>query len=103
MKLTPFGKCIRKLRIDKGVTMRDMSIEFGKSSAYLSAMELGKKAVTYKHLENCIEYMGELNRKDILESYYYTCEYIKIRSDDLNMGVKKKLIEIIMEHGECND
>lgn len=43
--LTEFGKEIRKLRIDLGITLFEMAKETGVSSAFLSAMENGKKSV----------------------------------------------------------
>jgi transcriptional regulator with XRE-family HTH domain len=44
--LTPFGKKVRKLRIDVGVTLKSMADAMGVTSSYLSAIETGKRAVT---------------------------------------------------------
>lgn len=41
--LTRFGKEVRKLRIEKGVTLKQMATALGKTSAYLSAVETGRK------------------------------------------------------------
>jgi HTH-type transcriptional regulator, competence development regulator len=41
--LSIFGKTVRKLRIDKGVTLKAMADTLGKSSAHLSAVETGRK------------------------------------------------------------
>ncbi|HEC16021.1 MAG TPA: XRE family transcriptional regulator [Sedimenticola sp.] len=41
--LSRFGKTVRKLRIDKGVTLKAMAETLGKTSAYLSAVETGRK------------------------------------------------------------
>ena len=41
--MTPFGVKIRELRKAKGVTLKEMAIALGVSSAYLSALEHGKK------------------------------------------------------------
>ncbi len=41
--MTPFGARMRKLRSEKGVTQRDMAKSIGVSSAYLSALEHGKR------------------------------------------------------------
>ncbi|SAL25685.1 Helix-turn-helix domain protein [Caballeronia turbans] len=43
--LTQFGKEIRKLRIERGETMLDMSQKIGKSPSFLSAVETGRKPV----------------------------------------------------------
>ena len=41
--LTPFGKRIRDLRRDRGVTQKDMARDLQISAAYLSALERGKR------------------------------------------------------------
>lgn len=41
--LTNLGKFLRKLRIDHGEILRDMAENLGVSSAFLSAVENGKK------------------------------------------------------------
>ncbi len=41
--LSKFGKTVRKLRIDKGITLKAMAETLGKTSAYLSAVETGRK------------------------------------------------------------
>lgn len=46
MKLTPFGRTIRKYRIDHGLLLKNMADRLGVSSAYLSALEYGTKPVT---------------------------------------------------------
>lgn len=49
--LTEFGKEIRKLRIDLGVTLYEMAQATGVSSAFLSAMENGKKSVPDEYID----------------------------------------------------
>lgn len=41
--MTPFGIHIRKLRAEKQVTLKEMAASLGVSSAYLSALEHGKR------------------------------------------------------------
>ena len=48
--MTPFGEKIRKLRADRGITLKDMSHAIGVSSAYLSALEHGKRGRPGWHL-----------------------------------------------------
>ncbi|WP_157669315.1 XRE family transcriptional regulator [Chitinibacter sp. GC72] len=43
--LTPFGKYLRKLRIDHGKLLKSMADSLKVTSSYLSAVEMGKKAV----------------------------------------------------------
>jgi transcriptional regulator with XRE-family HTH domain len=48
--MTPFGEKIRKLRADRGITLKQMSSAIGVSSAYLSALEHGKRGRPGWHL-----------------------------------------------------
>ena len=43
--LTPYGKQVRKYRIDAEMTLREMAKALGKSSAFVSGMETGRKRV----------------------------------------------------------
>ncbi|MEZ2349554.1 helix-turn-helix domain-containing protein [Caballeronia sp. RCC_10] len=45
MALTPFGKAVRKARLDADVTLSDMASALGVTSAFLSAMETGRKKI----------------------------------------------------------
>ena len=48
--MTPFGEKIRKLRLERGVTLKDMAAAIGVSPAYLSALEHGKRGRPGWHL-----------------------------------------------------
>ena len=41
--MTPFGEKVRKLRAERGITLKQMAEAVGVSSAYLSALEHGKR------------------------------------------------------------
>ena len=41
--MTPFGEKVRQLRREKGVTLKEMAAALQLSSAYLSALEHGKR------------------------------------------------------------
>lgn len=43
--LTPFGKALRQLRIDKSLRLLDVAGAINVSSAFLSAVETGRKAI----------------------------------------------------------
>jgi transcriptional regulator with XRE-family HTH domain len=48
--MTPFGEKMRKLRAERNMTLRDMAESIGVSSAYLSALEHGKRGRPGWHL-----------------------------------------------------
>ncbi len=41
--MTPFGAKVRQLRADRNITLKQMAADLGVSSAYLSALEHGKR------------------------------------------------------------
>ncbi len=43
--ITRFGKTVRKLRVEKEITLREMASDLGFSSAFLSAVERGTKSI----------------------------------------------------------
>lgn len=43
--ITDFGKILRKIRIDRGEILKDMADKLNVSSAYLSAVEMGKRNI----------------------------------------------------------
>lgn len=43
--MTPFGEAVRKLRLRKGVSQKQMAAALNLSPAYLSALEHGKRGV----------------------------------------------------------
>lgn len=45
MKLSPFGKEIRRIRLDQEITLLEMARRLGVSSAFASAVEVGSKKV----------------------------------------------------------
>jgi transcriptional regulator with XRE-family HTH domain len=48
--MTPFGEKMRKLRAHRAITLKQMSSAIGVSSAYLSALEHGKRGRPGWHL-----------------------------------------------------
>ena len=69
MKLTEFGKFLRKLRIDNGELLKDMAIKLNTTPAFLSMVETGRRSIP-KKLEEEIEksYSLSLKQKEELIS-----------------------------------
>lgn len=60
-------KAIRKWRIDKDKSLRAFASDLGCSSAYVSAIELGKKSVTEGYIEKLIKTFGVEVKPYIIE------------------------------------
>lgn len=60
MRLTEYGKLVRKARIDANVTMLKMADALGVAPSYLSALEVGNKKVPAPFVEKVIAYFHGL-------------------------------------------
>lgn len=57
--MTPFGAKMREMRAERGVTLKQMAHALGVSSAYLSALEHGKRgAPTWFLVQRIISYFN---------------------------------------------
>ena len=57
--MTPFGRRVRELRAEKGVTQSQMASEIGVSAAYLSALEKGRRgAPSWDFVQRIIGYFN---------------------------------------------
>lgn len=61
--LTPFGKEVRKLRIDKSVNLKSMAEGIDVSSAFLSAVETGRKPIPTNLADKIINYLDVSNEQ----------------------------------------
>lgn len=50
--LSNFGKLLRKLRVDYGLTMRDIALKLNVSSSYISGIENGRMEVSSNFIQN---------------------------------------------------
>ncbi|MDE2361671.1 MAG: helix-turn-helix transcriptional regulator [Hyphomicrobiales bacterium] len=57
--MTPFGLKMREMRAERGITLKEMATALGVSSAYLSALEHGKRgAPTWFLVQRIISYFN---------------------------------------------
>lgn len=69
MPLTPFGKQVRKYRLDADVKLSDMAAEFGVKPSYLSAVETGRKPLNDQLVQKSVAYFSKycIDAKALLE------------------------------------
>jgi transcriptional regulator with XRE-family HTH domain len=58
--MTPFGREIRKIRIDADLTLGEMAVALGKKPSYMSAVELGDKPLSEELTMAIIGYFKSL-------------------------------------------
>ncbi|USP02727.1 XRE family transcriptional regulator [Bartonella taylorii] len=72
--VTPFGKILRKLRVDHSERLLDMAKKLDISVAFLSSVEIGKKSVPVGLEEKIIElYALDQEKALLLRKAAYTC------------------------------
>jgi transcriptional regulator with XRE-family HTH domain len=118
--LTPFGRFLRKLRIDRGEIMKDMADKLQVTASFLSAVEVGKKAAP----DSWVPSLGRLYDLDDLCGLQHLVDLSKPEfkvevprdSDDLRretalMFARKvgamdhdsltKILNVMLSKGEC--
>ena len=85
-----YGKVLRKIRIDKGLTMAQMAKAIGITSAYLSTIERGKRNIPKNLTQNVInhyelsnEQVAELQKAELLSR-----DSIEIELEDMELSKK---------------
>lgn len=63
MGITEYGKVVRQFRDDAKVSLRQMADEIDLSPTYISAVEVGEKAVTDELLDKVINFFKKHGRK----------------------------------------
>lgn len=69
--MTPFGRFMRNLRLERGMLLKDVADKLKVSSAYLSALEHGKKGVPNEAVVSKLETSLELNpeqKKELMQA-----------------------------------
>lgn len=118
--LTPFGRFLRKLRIDHGELLKDMAEKLKVTASYLSAVEVGKKAVPnawigvlsgmYKSIDELdLRRLAELSKPEFRVEIPRGSD--DVRREAVAMFARKvgsmdhdsltKLLAVMLEKGEC--
>ncbi|MBR3674248.1 MAG: helix-turn-helix transcriptional regulator [Clostridia bacterium] len=86
--LTPLGKYLRKLRIDKGEILKDMSDKLEVTVSFLSAVENGKKKMPSEWNQKiCDLYkLDDIQKKDFSEAIATSEEKIEMNLKELSFG-----------------
>lgn len=95
MKLTPFGKVSRKLRIDYQMTLKDMAEKLGTSSAYVSSIEVGKKVLTENIIGKYIEILckNDNDKNELLQAADDTISKVNIELENIDKNSRGLVIQ----------
>lgn len=76
--VSDFGKQLRKIRIDNNEVLKDMAKKLGITSAYLSAIENGKRDVPKNYVENIVSLykLNEAAKEELNDAFEKTIKTI---------------------------
>ena len=103
--LTPFGKTVRKMRIDLGLTLKSMAEAMGMTSSYLSAIETGKRAVTKPVLDSIIGYLNadEKQKEKLISAARDSQQSVEISLSGKNDHAREVAIAFARSFDELNE
>lgn len=91
--LSEYGKTLRKIRIDKGLTLAQMAQAVGITSAYLSTIERGNRKIPKSLTQNVINHY-KLSNEQVAE--LQKAEYLSMDSFEIELSAvslhKKTLV-----------
>lgn len=94
--VSEYGKILRKIRIDKGLTMAQMAKAAGITSAYLSTIERGNRNIPKYLTQNVINHY-ELSNEQVAElqkAEYLSTNSVEIELSGVNLDKKALVLSL---------
>ena len=91
--LTEYGKLVRKHRIDRGMTLREMAAALGMSPAFLSATETGRKPVPKELAERiaaCLQ-LDIAQRAELIKAIEKSKQEFRVRLGERASGQDREV------------
>jgi transcriptional regulator with XRE-family HTH domain len=103
--VTDFGKICRKIRIDNGEVLKDMAAKLNVTTAYLSAVEIGKRNVPQGWIELIKnEYrISDKQYQQLQDSLYEIKKYVKIDLEQQSEVDRELILEFHKNLKNLND
>lgn len=97
--LSEYGKILRKIRIDKDLTLAQMAKAVGITSAYLSTIERGNRKIPKNLTQNIIGHYKLSNEQvaELQEAEYLSMDSFEIDLSDVDLD-KKTLVFTIAKN-----
>lgn len=77
MSLTPFGKVLRKIRLERDINISEMAEKIGISCSHLSCIEMGNKTLLSKHVKKIIKSLdlSKEEENELRDTAFITFKY----------------------------
>ena len=93
--INDFGKWLRKFRIDKGLLLKEMAEHLGVSSAFLSALERGKKHIPKNLIKKICE-IYRINKTSLINAALYSRNKITVDLSILSSDDREQILNILL-------
>ncbi len=105
MKLSPFGKAVRKLRISRGETQFDAANAVGVSVAFWSAIETGRKHVPEDLLRRIVAHFELSNEeaKELERLAWISRKEVTINMENLSDQNRELVVGFARKFSELNE
>ena len=103
--MTEFGKEIRKLRIDRGEIMKSMADKLGITSAYLSAIECGKRNIPDNFIDQItsIYNLSKHEKAKLEDSVALANHKVEIALDDVSESKQELALKFARSFDDIDD
>lgn len=103
--LTPFGKEVRKQRIERGMTLKNMADALSVSSGYLSAVETGQKNVSKKLVREVCSLLNldYVEREQLERAADKSINDVKIHTKDTSEKARTAATVFARQFPDLND
>ena len=94
--LSEYGKTIRKIRIDKGLTMAQMANTLGVTSAFLSMIEQGKRNIPECLTQDIISHYELSNEQtaELQKAEHLSRNSIEIKLSEIDLDKKALVLSL---------
>ena len=96
IKIIKLSKVMKKIRIDKDISLRKMAFDYGRTPQYISAIENGKANIPADYFAKCCEILN-LTQEEKIEVFNAILELQKDYLSDIIDIEQKQLLQKIYE------
>ena len=88
---------LRHLRVDKGISLKEMAEQLGVSSAFLSAIENGKKQMPENLMKKICE-IFKIDRLSLMNAVLRSRKKITVDLSVLTSEDREKILDILLKY-----
>lgn len=88
---------LRRFRFDNGISLKEMAEKLGVSSAFLSAVERGKKQISKNLIKKICE-IYRINKTSLINATLYSRNKITVDLSILSSDDREQILDILLKY-----